>query len=62
MHNDGLLGVIIPIYFAIATAVIKLSPVTILILIPALLHWEIALETSGLGRSLTPNIASKIKF
>lgn len=38
MHNDGLLGVIIPIYFAIATAVIKLSPVTILILIPALLH------------------------
>jgi hypothetical protein len=35
-------GDIIPIYYAMALAVIKLSPVTILTVIPALLHLRIA--------------------
>lgn len=50
-------GWIIPIYSAIALAVIKLSPVTILIVIPAILHFWIASGTSSLGTSLTPMIA-----
>ena len=44
----------IPTYLAIALAVIRLSPVTILTLIPALLHCLIASGTSYLGISLTP--------
>ncbi len=49
-----------PIYSAIAFAVIRLSPVTILTVIPALLHLRIASGTSGLGISLTPIIVNKV--
>lgn len=49
-------GLMIPIYSAIALAVIKLSPVTILIVIPAILHFWMASGTSYLGTSLTPII------
>lgn len=51
-----------PIYFAIALAVIILSPVTILTVIPALLHFLIASGTSFLGMSLTPMIARSMMF
>ena len=50
----------IPIYSAIAFAVIKLSPVTILTIIPAPLHFRIASGTSGLGTSLTPIMVIKV--
>lgn len=53
-------GFIIPISSAIALAVIKLSPVTILIVIPAILHFWIASGTSSLGTSLTPIIPNNI--
>lgn len=43
-----------------ALAVIRLSPVTILTVIPALLHLRIASGTSGLGISLTPMIVNKV--
>jgi len=49
-----------PIYLAIALAVIMLSPVTILTVIPARLHFLIASGTSFLGISLTPRIAKSI--
>lgn len=49
-------GWMIPIYSAIALAVIKLSPVTIRIVIPAILHFCIASGTYSLGTSLTPII------
>lgn len=52
---------IMPIYSAIALAVIKLSPVTIRTVIPAFLHLFIAYGTSGLGISLTPIIHNKVK-
>lgn len=52
-------GDIIPIYSAIAFAVIKLSPVTILTVIPATLHFRMAYGTSGLGISLTPIIVKR---
>lgn len=55
-------GDIIPIYYAIAFAVIKLSPVTILIVIPAILHFWIASGTYYLGTSLTPMIAIQISY
>jgi len=53
---------IIPTYRAIALAVIKLSPVTILTFIPAFLHFYIASGTSGLGTSFTPKIANNMKL
>jgi hypothetical protein len=53
---------IIPTSFAIVLAVMTLSPVTILTLIPAFLHLAIAPGTSGLKTSLTPNTANKMSF
>lgn len=53
-------GWIIPISQAIALAVIKLSPVTIRIVIPAILHFCIASGTYYLGTSLTPIIPRHI--
>jgi hypothetical protein len=50
----------IPISSAIAFAVIRLSPVTILTVIPAILHFLIAYGTSGLGISLTPIIVNNV--
>ena len=50
----------IPTSLAIAFAVIMLSPVTILTVIPAPLHFRIASGTSGLGISLTPMIVSSV--
>jgi hypothetical protein len=47
----------IPTYLAIVLAVVILSPVTILTLIPAFLHLAIASGTSGLKTSLTPKTA-----
>lgn len=51
----------IPISLAIAVAVIILSPVTILTLIPALWHLLMASSTSFLGISLTPMIQSMMR-
>ena len=51
-----------PISLAIALAVIILSPVTILTVIPALLHFIIAPGTSFLGMSLTPIMAKSMIF
>lgn len=53
-------GKIIPIYSAIALAVIKLSPVTIRMVIPAILHFWIASGTYSLGTSFTPIIPRHI--
>lgn len=50
---------IIPTSFAIAFAVIILSPVTILTFMPARWHLRIAEGTSFLGMSRTPKIANK---
>jgi hypothetical protein len=50
-----------PISSAMALAVIRLSPVTILTVIPAFLHFLIAYGTSGLGISFTPIIANSVK-
>lgn len=52
----------IPIYYAIALAVIRLSPVTIRIVIPAILHFWIASGTYYLGTSLTPIIHKHISY
>ena len=49
-----------PISRAIAFAVIMLSPVTILTVIPAIWHFFMASGTSFLGLSLTPITASKV--
>jgi len=54
-------GWIIPISSAIALAVIKLSPVTILTVIPAFLHFLMASGTYGLGMSFTPIIVKRTK-
>lgn len=43
-----------------AFAVIKLSPVTILTVTPALLHFLMASGTSGRAMSLTPIIVNKV--
>lgn len=51
---------IIPIYSAMALAVTKLSPVTILTVIPAFLQSLIDSSTYGLGTSLTPIIINKV--
>jgi hypothetical protein len=51
----------IPHSLAIASAVILLSPVTILTLIPATTHFSIAPGTSFLNTSLIPVKATKIK-
>lgn len=45
-----------------ALAVILLSPVTILTLIPAVLQLATAPGTSGLKISLIPTMAIKVKF
>ncbi len=50
-----------PISLAMAVAVIILSPVTILTLIPALWHLPMASYTSFLGISLTPMIQSMMR-
>lgn len=50
-----------PISSAIALAVNRLSPVTILTVIPAFLHFLIAYGTSGLGISFTPIIVKSVK-
>jgi hypothetical protein len=52
----------IPTYLAMAIAVIILSPVTILTLIPDFLHFYIASGTSGRGTSLTPMTANNIRL
>ena len=54
------LGSMMPIYSAMALAVSKLSPVTIRIVMPAILHFLMASWTSGLAISLTPMIARHI--
>lgn len=51
-----------PIYFAIAVAVMILSPVTILTVMPALWHDSIASCTSGRGMSLIPTIAMSMRL
>jgi hypothetical protein len=53
---------IIPISLAMALAVIILSPVTILTVIPALWHLIMASGTYFLGISLTPIMPSKTIF
>lgn len=55
-------SVIMPTSFAIARAVMMLSPVTIRTVIPARWHFLIASGTSFLGMSCTPRIAIAIKF
>ena len=55
-------GSIIPISSAIALAVIRLSPVTIRIVIPAILHFFMASGTSGLAISFTPIIARHTSY
>lgn len=52
----------IPTSWAIALAVMTLSPVTILTLIPARWHLLIASGTSFRGMSRTPNMQSSIKL
>jgi hypothetical protein len=52
----------IPTCLAIAFAVIRLSPVTILTVIPALWHFLIASGTYFLGISITPKIATTVRF
>ena len=52
----------IPIYLAIAVAVMILSPVTILTVIPALWHDSIASCTSGRGMSLIPTISISMRL
>ena len=52
----------IPHSKAIALAVNRLSPVTILTLTPAFLHYEIAPGTSYLKRSLIPIKQIKVKL
>lgn len=54
------LGSMMPIYSAMALAVSKLSPVTIRIVMPAILHFLMASGTSGLAISFTPMIARHI--
>lgn len=58
-NADRSFGLIIPISSAMALAVIKLSPVTILTVIPAILHLRIAYGTSGRAISFTPIMHSK---
>ena len=59
MTNEFLLlGLMIPHSIAIARAVNKLSPVTILTLTPASLHFAIAPGTSSLKMSLMPSKAN----
>lgn len=60
--NDVFSSINIPHSLAIALAVILLSPVTILTLIPAVLQLATAPGTSGLKISLIPIIAINIKF
>lgn len=52
----------IPHSLAIALAVLLLSPVTILTLIPAVLHYFTAKGTSSLKISFIPKIPNKTKL
>ena len=49
-----------PISLAMALAVMRLSPVTMRTVIPAIWHWRMASETSFLGLSLTPMTANNV--
>ena len=51
-----------PISLAIAFAVMRLSPVTIRTVIPAMWHFLIASGTSARGLSLTPTTAIRVIF
>lgn len=55
-------GWIMPISSAMALAVMRLSPVTMRMVMPAILHFCMASGTSSLGTSFTPMIHKQISY